>query len=148
PFPKRVLFTGWFDTGKQGQEWPGDFEIVPHEKPRTWKAARSVINAESGEPWILLFLRGKRQLRKVWENELFFRYHLTGADRLTIELREPGASIKWNLTDLKKNAWFESMSGFHGTIKTPSVDEIRFLIPKGGRLLVDDILLYTPESQQ
>ncbi len=34
PFPKRLLFTGWFNTGKQGQEWPGDFEIVPHEKPR------------------------------------------------------------------------------------------------------------------
>ena len=23
PFPKRFLFTGWFDTGKQGKEWPG-----------------------------------------------------------------------------------------------------------------------------
>src|SRR5438105_10668207 len=27
PFPKRVLFTGLFDTGKQGKEWPGTFEI-------------------------------------------------------------------------------------------------------------------------
>jgi hypothetical protein len=50
PFPKRILFTGWFDTGKQGQEWPGDFEIVPHEKPRTWKAARSVVNPADGNP--------------------------------------------------------------------------------------------------
>src|SRR6185436_2607698 len=41
PFPKRILFTAWFDTGKKGAEWPGDFEIVPHEKPLTWKAAKS-----------------------------------------------------------------------------------------------------------
>jgi hypothetical protein len=25
PFPKRILFTGWFDSGKQGKEWPGAF---------------------------------------------------------------------------------------------------------------------------
>ena len=42
PFPKRIVFTAWFDTGKQGKEWPGDFEIVAHEKPRTWKYAKSV----------------------------------------------------------------------------------------------------------
>src|SRR5262249_3144952 len=35
PFPERILYTGLFDTGKQGKEWPGDFEIIPHEKPRT-----------------------------------------------------------------------------------------------------------------
>ena len=62
PFPKRLLFTGWFNTGKQGQEWPGDFEIVPHEKPRTWKAAKSVVNKETGQPWIRLNLRGQRRL--------------------------------------------------------------------------------------
>ena len=48
PFPKRILFTGWFDTGKQGKEWPGDFEIVNHEKPRTWKCARAVGLAPGG----------------------------------------------------------------------------------------------------
>src|SRR5262245_21014251 len=47
PFPNRILFTGWFDTGKQGVEWPGDFEIVPHHSPLTWKAAKSVVNAKS-----------------------------------------------------------------------------------------------------
>ena len=48
PFPKRILFTGWFDTGKQGQEWPGNFEIVPHDKPRTWKYAKSVPSEAAG----------------------------------------------------------------------------------------------------
>ncbi|NIP92380.1 MAG: hypothetical protein GWO24_02435, partial [Akkermansiaceae bacterium] len=42
PFPARSIFTGWFDTGVQGKEWPGEFEIVPHEKPRGWDAAKSV----------------------------------------------------------------------------------------------------------
>ena len=143
PFPKQILFTGWFDTGKQGQEWPGDFEIVPHEKPLTWKAARSVKNAGTGESWIRLSLRGKRRLNTVWENELFFRYHLTGADRLTIQLREPDSTIQWNLTDLKQNEWSESTSQFHSR-HIPTVDEIRFLVPKGGRLTIDDLLLYAP----
>jgi inosine-uridine nucleoside N-ribohydrolase len=55
PFPKRVLFTAWFDTGKQGKEWPGDFEIVEHDKPRTWKAAKSVKNAEGNE-WKIVWI--------------------------------------------------------------------------------------------
>ena len=33
--PSRPIFTGWLDTGKQGVEWPGEFQIVLHEKP--WK---------------------------------------------------------------------------------------------------------------
>src|SRR5262249_13535262 len=28
PFPKKVHFTGWFDSGKQGREWPGTFDIA------------------------------------------------------------------------------------------------------------------------
>lgn len=28
PFPKNLHFTGWFDSGKQGKEWPGTFDIV------------------------------------------------------------------------------------------------------------------------
>jgi hypothetical protein len=52
PFPRRVLFTAWFNTGKQGVEWPGDFEIVNNEPPLTWKEARSVGNPQTGQPWI------------------------------------------------------------------------------------------------
>ena len=43
PFPQRIHFTGWFDTGKRGREWPGDFEIVPHDKPLGWFAARAEL---------------------------------------------------------------------------------------------------------
>src|SRR5258706_1861709 len=45
PFPKRLIFTGWFDTGKQGKDyqWPGDLEIVKHDPRRAWKATKSVF---------------------------------------------------------------------------------------------------------
>src|SRR5262249_10577563 len=42
PFPKRPIFTAWFDTGRQGKEWPGDFAIVELKPPLKGKAAKSV----------------------------------------------------------------------------------------------------------
>jgi sulfatase modifying factor 1 len=71
PFPKRVIFSGWFDTGRQGREWPGTFEIVNHEKPLTGKAAHSVEGA------ILLGLRGEREVGD--PAALRFQYRWTGA---------------------------------------------------------------------
>jgi inosine-uridine nucleoside N-ribohydrolase len=146
PFPRRFLFTGWFDTGKQGQEWPGDFEIVPHEKPRTWKAARSVANAKTGEPWIRLSLRGERRLGAV--TELFFRYHLTGADRLRIELAHGKNVVQASeVKDLKGDAWSEVTASLEESKAANAdvlIDEVRFLLPKDARLLVDDVLLYEP----
>jgi hypothetical protein len=32
-FPKHILFAAGFDTGRQGKEWPGEFEIATPEKP-------------------------------------------------------------------------------------------------------------------
>jgi hypothetical protein len=62
PFPSRIVFTGWFDTGKQGRgaEWPGLFDIVPHERPRTWKTARSVADPDSKRPVVRVDLRGQK----------------------------------------------------------------------------------------
>lgn len=148
PFPKRILFTGWFDTGKQGQEWPGDFEIIPHEKPRTWKCARSVLNKESGEPWIRVSLRGQRRLDDT--TELFFRYQLTGADGIRVQLRnsKTGWSAERALANLKMDQWSEATLQFRfpkaELNAEQTVDEIRFLLPKESRLLIDDVLLYAP----
>ena len=61
PFPRDFKFTGWFDTGKQGKEWPGDFEIVEHEKPRTWDAARS-RPSRFGWHEMRVQLRGERRM--------------------------------------------------------------------------------------
>src|SRR5262249_10857151 len=72
PFPKRLVYTGWFDTGKQGKEWPGDFEIVEHEKPRKWKYAKSVLNKELDQPWLRVDFRGSRPIGPV--TNLRFQY--------------------------------------------------------------------------
>src|SRR5262249_17130569 len=73
PFPRHIHFTATFDTGRQGKEWPGTFEIVP-DKGYFWKAARSVDDPDSGTPWIRLNLRGERPMGS--KTQVFFRYRL------------------------------------------------------------------------
>ena len=144
PFPKRFLFTGWFDTGKQGKEWPGTFEIVD-KQGYFWKAAKSVENKDSGEPWIRLHLRGERSGGAT--TELFFRYRLTGTDKMTVQLVKSTNNENRNvdLKNLKNGAWIETTVSFD-SLKPGGdrVDEVRFLLPKGAELLIDDVLLYEP----
>jgi hypothetical protein len=155
PFPRRILFTGWFDTGRQGQEWPGTFEIVSKKPPLTWKAAKSVPDPKRDAAWIRLHLRGQRPLGEV--THLRFRYLLTGADTMRVLL--VNRSIKdTHVIDLKKlemGQWAEPVLDFtadsrrgDGSDGKPGkgdrVDEIQFLLPKGAELLVDDVLLYEP----
>jgi inosine-uridine nucleoside N-ribohydrolase len=146
PFPARVHFTGLFDTGKQGKEWPGDFEIVPHKPPLKWKAARAIINPASEDPWIRLHVRGERAMGET--TKLRFRYHLTGAESMRVQLmnrttKEPHTV---ELKKLDKEKWSETTIDFSqdksGPRKGDRVDEIRFLLPRGAELLIDDVLLY------
>lgn len=142
PFPARPLFTGWFDTGRQGQEWPGTFEVVPHAKPRAWKAAKSVLNPELKQPWIRLDLRGRRPLNA--ENHLRFRYLLTGAENFQIRFVDGDKKTEWQtVKSLNKDEWSEA--NFRVPLpaeKWTHVREIQFLLPPGGTLLLDDVLLY------
>jgi inosine-uridine nucleoside N-ribohydrolase len=141
PFPKRILYTGLFDTGKQGKEWPGDFQIVDHEKPRAGKAAKSVAR-KSGESWIRLDLKGERLLDR--RMELTFKYKLDAKNTLKAELyhRGEGKVVAAQSTALPGNEWGEQTLRFTVLPETP-IDEIRFLLPSG-ELLIDDVLLYTP----
>jgi inosine-uridine nucleoside N-ribohydrolase len=152
PFPKSIQFTGWFDTGKQGKEWPGDFEIVP-SKGSFWKAARSVPAKEGGAPWIRLHLRGERPLGK--RTELFFRYHLSGPTGLRVLLMDRGKQTHAaELKELKTGRWAEATLSFprsgdagKGSV-TGRADEIRVLLPKGAELQIDDVLLYEPGDKE
>jgi purine nucleosidase len=149
PFP-RPIFTGWFDTGRQGKEWPGDFAIVAHQPPRTWKAARSVPHPKSGTPWLRLSLRGPRPLGD--GTHLRFRYHLTGASTLEVRLvnRTAKGEHVVRLKDLKQGEWQEASVNFTDTPTASGrkprvgdvVDEIRFHLPRDAELLVDDVLLF------
>jgi hypothetical protein len=142
PFPKRIVFTAWFDTGKQGKEWPGEFEIVNHEKPRTWKAAKSVKGAD-GEPTLRIEMRGPRKLDAV--TELSFKYKLTGAGGMKFQLAAKGKPIDGTVSTMlaRRDEWTEATMRFKLTGKEVAT-EITFLPPAGAELLVDDVLLYTP----
>jgi inosine-uridine nucleoside N-ribohydrolase len=145
PFPKRFLYTGWFDTGKQGKEWPGTFEIVD-KQGSFWKAAKSVDNPDLGGPSIRLHLRGERPCGAA--TQLFFRYRLKGAESMRVALVN-GAAKTTQAVELKKlttGAWEEATADFSGGKLRDGdrVDEIHFVLPKGAELLVDDVLLYEP----
>ena len=141
PFPKRLVFTGWFDTGKQGQEWPGDFEIVPHEAPRTWKTAKSVENKDTGKPWIRVTFRGERPVGKTTSLRLACR--LSGGKSLQAVLANSrtGKQAAKELANLPAGEWTESSVNFD-TSDLESADELRIVAPTGSTLLVDDVLLY------
>ncbi|HEY7155898.1 MAG TPA: nucleoside hydrolase [Gemmataceae bacterium] len=145
PFPKRMLFTGWFDTGKQGKEWPGDFDIVPHKPPRKWKVAKSVLDAKRDAPWIRLDLRGERTLGE--KTHLRFRYHASGADTMRVALvnRKTKERRVLDVKELRKGEWVETMLDLTKQTRAGQrVDEIQFLLPKGVELSIDDLLLYEP----
>jgi hypothetical protein len=148
PFPTRVAFTGWFDTGAQGREWPGDFEIVKHSPPRTWKSAKSVLEPQSGRPWIRLGLRGERALGA--RTQLRLQYRIEGASSLTVEVvhTPSGRKLVRELAGLKTGEWAEATAEFllaeakAGEEVQRSADEVRFFVPDGAALLVDDVLLF------
>jgi inosine-uridine nucleoside N-ribohydrolase len=149
PFPKRILYTGVFDTGKQGKEWPGTFDIVM-DRDFFWKAARSVAGPEKA-PWIRLSLRGERTLGK--RTELFFRYRLTGGDgtlRLRLFNRKTTVAHDVAVKDLKTGQAALTTVAFDGKDGPRSgakVDEVHFLLPRGAELLIDDVLLYEPDQE-
>lgn len=148
PFPKRIFFTGLFDSGKQGKEWPGDFNILP-QKGFFWNAAQSVENKGLGHPWIRIHLRGERAMGEV--THLCFRYHLTGADSMRVVLlnRTSNKRHAVALNGLKKEMWQQVTVNFNevkgaGPVNEELVDDVHFLLPPGAELIVDDVLLYEP----
>lgn len=150
PFPKRIVFTGWFDTGKQGKEWPGDFEIVEHESPRTWDAAKSVKDPKTGQTWIRVYFRGRRPLGDL--TRACFDYRLTSKTpglKMVLLDSKSGRSLEANLIDLATGTWAKTFVDFKPGTKEKSAplthaDELRFYAPPGSELLLDDLLVYEP----
>lgn len=142
-FPARIIFTGWFDTGKQGVEWPGEFEIVPHEEPRTWDAAKSILRAGSNEQQTLrVNMRGERILSH--RTALDFDYRLNGPrGPLRIDLTgEDGAVVaSRTVDDPERDRWATHTAAF-SLDRPASAANIVFTPPPGATLWVDDLLLY------
>jgi hypothetical protein len=126
PFPSRIVFTGGFDTGQQGKEWPGDFEIVPHEKPLKWKAARSMQDR------LHVSLRGTRPVGDR-EVRLRFRCRVTGAD----EFRIQDVAVR-----AKRDEWQEMRLAL--PTGSGTLDSVCFSVPAPGVLWIDDLLVYEP----
>jgi purine nucleosidase len=145
PFPRSLQYTGLFDTGKQGKEWPGDFDILDKEGYFR-KAARSVENKELGVPWVRLGLRGERPLGEA--THLFFRYRLSGAEGVQVKIgnRRTGDVHVAELKKLTTDKWAEAVVDFAESRpkRGERVDEITFVLPRGADLLLDDVLLYAP----
>jgi hypothetical protein len=151
PFPKRFFFTGWFDTGRQGTEWPGDFEIVPHEPPLKWKAAQAVETPDKEARWIRVDLRGSRPLGR--QLTLRFRYRLSGTDSIELEMgwrSEERSAMSMKLESLRRDEWTETTVNCSSRLQTApaAIDQLVFRIPREARLQVDDLLLYEPAERE
>jgi hypothetical protein len=144
--PRRVIFTGWFDTGVQGKEWPGDFEIVAHEKPLTWDAVRSVPNGSTGQPWLRIDMRGERALGL--RNQFQLRYRLSAPGELRLALvRRVGDRVEkiaeHTVAKPQTGSWTKISWEFGGKVGQTAT-EIQIHAPAGAELLVDDVLLFEP----
>jgi hypothetical protein len=145
PWPRRIIFTGWFDTGEQGKEWPGEFKIVPHEPPRTWDAAASLEADGGAEHFIRVAMRGKRPLSGTMK--LRFLYRVSGAGGLEVVMQDGEDGDRWKgMVAVGKEAqWHEAELDFAAK-PNQQADEIVFrcLSP----FQIDDILLFEPREHE
>lgn len=151
PFPKRFLFTGLFDSGKQGKEWPGNFEI-DQKKGYFWNAAKSVPHPKlQNQAWINIGLRGERPIGDA--THLSCRYKLAGADRMKVQLESPTLAepAAFELKNLRDEWSALDVSVDNAAPKRlpkgASVREISFLIPASATLWIDDLLLHEPGTR-
>jgi hypothetical protein len=151
PFPKRILFTAWFDTGKQGKEWPGSFEIAQKEG-YFWHAAKSVPHPDRKDiAWIKVGLRGGRPVGDA--THLSFMFKLSGAESMdvrfnadkyinTIPLGVPkDREGKWTRVNADLDSYSTPRQFFP---KGERIHDITFMIPRNATLLIDDLLLHEP----
>lgn len=146
-FPRRLAFTGWFDTGAQGREWPGDFRIVLHQAPRTWDAAASVPKPGSDRQWLRISLRGQRPIAESMRLRLKYLTPVAGPLDVKIVDSTSGKQIATTIPDPQAGKWTEvSVPIDNRGGKLSTADEIQLDAPAGAELQVDDLLLYEPAA--
>jgi purine nucleosidase len=144
PFPQRILFTGWFDTGKQGKEWPGRFDVVEHTKPREWKFAQSVKN-EDGRSVLSVSLRGERPVNGEFHLTMLLRF--SAARKINIQLVRKGKVLETREAHLAAKDSDEDWRRLSWSFDLPqgsSIDEVRLESADGQTFGIDDLLLYEP----
>ena len=158
PFPNRVIFLAAFDTGPKEKYWPGDFQIVEQSPTGSyWRAAKSVPRKDGKAAMVRLQIEPPRPVGA--HTKLRFRYHLTGASAMTVQIFD--ATIHdnrhVNLDDLKTGEWTTTYVDFtrdsrrnDGTRDTflagNRVDDLFFFITsdagKEATLFVDEVTLF------
>ncbi len=151
PFPQRIVFTGLFDTGKQGKEWPGDFEIVEHAPPKRWKMAKSIPCGEvaetpelKGENWLRISFRGQRPVGR--ETNIRFQYLLRGSKEFTVELvnSETKQSASQKVHCEAPEEWTTASLRMKLPDGFSTADELRLILLSEAELSIDDLLVYEP----
>jgi hypothetical protein len=163
PFPNRVIFLAAFDTGATAKEipkyWPGEFEMATRDLPAGsyWNAARAVPQKNAQGKWIRLQIAPPRPVGT--HTKLRFRYHLTGASQMTVQMFDltDQDNRHVRLRDLKPGAWQTVYLDFTRDARrndgrdTPLaaghlVDDLFFFVQPAGEgavdLLVDEVVLY------
>ena len=158
-FPNRVIFLAAFDTGPKDKYWPGDFEIADKGLPAGsyWRVARAVPRKGGKGKWIRLQIAPPRPVGA--RTRLRFRYHLTGASAMTVQVFDATDQDNRHirLKGLKQGAWTTTYLDFTADGKrndgrqTPfaadhKVDDLFFFVKPDGKkdvqLLVDEVVLY------
>lgn len=165
PFPNRVIFLAGFDTGTDPKSkpkyWPGEFEIVTKAKGAPddsyWAVAQAVPHKETKGKWIRLEVKPAKPVGA--HTKLRFRYHLTGASAMTVQVFDltDGDNRHINLKGLKEGAWQWAILDFTKDARrndgkdTPfaaghKVDDIFFFVkPEGDKevqLYIDEVTLF------
>lgn len=165
PFPNRVIFLAAFDTGTDAKSkakyWPGDFEVVTKSKGAPddsyWGVARAVPHKETKGKWIRLQLKPERTVGE--RTRLRFRYHLTGASSMTVQLFDVTDQDNRHvvMTGLKQDAWRWAILDFTRDAKRNDgkqtafaaghkVDDVFFFVKpekdKEVQLHVDEVTLF------
>jgi hypothetical protein len=159
PFPNRVIFLAAFDTGERKKYWPGDLTLVDNPPAGAyWKAARSVAKPGVGQ-MISLRIDPPRPVGS--HTKLRFRYYLSGATQMTVQIFD--ATVQDNrhlvLRDLPQNQWrtmyvdlFRNARRNDGTVNSEFssgnlVDDIFFFVNSSEAgsvpaLFVDEVVLF------
>jgi len=83
--PGQVILQASFDGGSKEPDWPGDFLLETYPPAgATQRAARSVPRKGDGAAMIVLPIAPPRPVGA--HTRLRFRYHLTGASAMTVQL--------------------------------------------------------------
>ena len=151
PFPKNFHFTGLFDTGKQGKEWPGTFRDCRQGGQLSGRRrGRSRTRSQTGRPVDPASGTRRGGARPRRNRGCSSATASLERDSMTVELDsrlEPGKGgviSVVELKELKKDEWTSANLNVGDSKAKETAVEIRFRVPKGAELLIDDVMLYEP----